>query len=195
MPLDRSRRRDLASYLRIEEPELEAGGLCRIPARDSDVRVSVRRRTAAPTRPMQREAFGWEHPGPMAAATERVRAYPHHNRALRRSRRKRKAEGDDRRARPSPARTGDDNSLGVRVEDFDAVESAGNSPKTRRRPCGGSSGISRRHAEAPRRRGDHGESGEAGNARSLKRSRARERPVDRFARNSCSEASLAMELS
>ena len=64
MPLDRSRRRDLASYLRIEEPELEAGGLCRIPARDSDVRVSVRRRTAAPTRPMQREAFGWEHPRP-----------------------------------------------------------------------------------------------------------------------------------
>ena len=76
---------------------------------------------------MQRKTLGGEHPGPAAVlGTEGVRAYPHHSGPLRKSRRKRQAEGDDIRASPSPARTGDDNSLGVRVEDFDAVEPAGN---------------------------------------------------------------------
>ena len=75
---------------------------------------------------MQREALSGEHPGPAAVATESVRSYAHHNGALRRSRGERKAERDDVRAHPSSARTGDDNSLGVRVEDVDAVEPAGN---------------------------------------------------------------------
>jgi hypothetical protein len=78
---------------------------------------------------MQRKTLGGEHPGPAALGTEGVRAYPHNDGALRRSRRKRQAEGDDVRASRSPARTGHDNLLGVRVEDFNAVELAGNSAR------------------------------------------------------------------
>lgn len=79
------------------------------------------------TRPMQRETLGREHPGPAAMAAKGVRAYSHHNRPLRRLGCKRKSEGDDARARPPTGRAWDDNSLGMRVDNVDPVEPAGDS--------------------------------------------------------------------